>query len=48
MGHTPLTLVRAAPGQPWLRIEGFVTPTELVKLYRQQLDRAAQSSVATR
>ena len=48
MGHTPLTLVRAAPGQPWLRIEGFVTPTELLKLYRKQLDRAAQSSVATR
>ena len=48
MGHTPLTLVRAAPGQPWLRIEGFVTPTELVKLYRKQLDRVAQSSVATR
>ena len=48
MSHTPLTLVRAAPGQPWLRIEGFVTPTELLKLYRKQLDRAAQSSVATR
>jgi protein SCO1/2 len=48
MSHTPLTLMRAAPGQPWLRIEGFVTPTELLKLYRQQLDRAAQSSVATR
>jgi protein SCO1 len=48
MGHTPLTLVRAAPGQPWLRIEGFVTPTELLKLYRKQLERAAPSSVATR
>jgi protein SCO1/2 len=48
MSHTPLTLVRAAPGQPWLRIEGFVTPAELLKLYKQQLDRAAQSSVATR
>jgi protein SCO1 len=48
MGHTPLTLLRAAPGQPWLRIEGFVTPTELVKLYRQQLDHATPSSVAIR
>ena len=48
MSHTPLTMVRAAPGQPWLRIEGFVTPTELLKLYRQQLERAAQTSVATR
>src|SRR6266566_2039655 len=25
MGHTPLTLLRAAPGEPWTRIEGFVT-----------------------
>ncbi len=48
MSHTPLTLLRAAPGQPWLRIEGFVTPAELLKLYRQQLERAAQSSVAAR
>lgn len=48
MSHTPLTLVRAAPGQPWLRIDGFVTPTELLKLYRQQLERAAQTNVATR
>jgi protein SCO1/2 len=48
MSHTPVTLLRAAPGQPWLRIEGFVTPAELLKLYRQQLERAAQSSVATR
>lgn len=48
MSHSPLTFVRAAPGQPWLRIEGFVTPSELLKLYRQQLDRAAQNSVATR
>lgn len=48
MNHTPITLLRAAPGQPWLRIEGFVTPTELLKLYRQQLDRAVKSSIATR
>jgi protein SCO1/2 len=48
MSHTPLTLLRAAPGQPWLRIEGFVTPTELLELYRQQLERPAQPSIATR
>jgi protein SCO1/2 len=47
MSHTPITLLRAAPGKPWLRIEGFVTPTELLQLYRQQLERSAQT-VATR
>jgi protein SCO1 len=29
MSHTAVTLMRAAPGKPWLRIEGFVTPDEL-------------------
>lgn len=37
MSHTPVTLIRAAPGQPWLRIEGFVTPDELVDDYRHLL-----------
>ena len=34
MSHTPVTLMRAAPGKPWLRIEGFVTPDELLLDYR--------------
>jgi protein SCO1 len=46
MSHTPITLLRAAPGKPWLRIEGFVTPTELLHLYRQQLERAAPTVAA--
>ena len=46
MGHSAVTLVRAAPGAPWLRIEGFVTPGELLTLYRQQFERA-KGSVAT-
>lgn len=37
MSHTPVTLVRAAPGQPWLRIDGFVTPDQLLMHYRQLL-----------
>jgi protein SCO1/2 len=37
MNHAPLTLVRAAPGKPWLRIEGFVTPDELLRDYRELL-----------
>lgn len=35
MSHTPVTLMRAAPGKSWLRIEGFVTPDELVLDYRK-------------
>ena len=46
MGHSAVTLLRAAPGTPWLRIDGFVTPGELVRLYRQQLE--SKQSVATR
>ena len=37
MSHTPVTLMRAAPGEPWLRIEGFVTPDELLDDYRNLL-----------
>ena len=39
MSHTPVTLLRAAPGQPWRRIDGFVTPDELLREYRQLLAR---------
>jgi protein SCO1/2 len=46
MGHSSVTLLRAAPGRPWVRIEGFVTPSELVRLYRQQLQSA--QTVSTR
>jgi len=37
MSHTPVTLLRAAPGQPWRRIDGFVTPDELMREYRRLL-----------
>jgi protein SCO1/2 len=37
MSHTVVTLMRAAPGKPWLRIDGFVTPEELVREYRKIL-----------
>ncbi len=26
MNHTPLTFFRRAPGQPWVRLDGFATP----------------------
>ena len=37
MSHTPLTLLRAAPGKPWTRIEGFVTPDQLLHHYHEML-----------
>jgi protein SCO1/2 len=37
MSHTPVTLLRAAPDKPWRRIDGFVTPDELLHEYRQLL-----------
>jgi len=47
MGHSSVTLVRAAPGTPWLRVEGFVTPGELLHLYREQLERAGHTAAQT-
>jgi protein SCO1 len=37
MSHSPVTLLRVAPGQPWRRIDGFVTPDELLHEYRRLL-----------
>jgi protein SCO1 len=37
MSHTPLTLMRAANGKSWRRIDGFVTPNELLGQYHQLL-----------
>jgi protein SCO1/2 len=37
MSHTPVTLLRSAPGKPWLRIEGFVTPDELLDDFHKLL-----------
>ena len=33
MSHDPLTLMRSALGKPWLRIEGFASPIDLVEQY---------------
>jgi protein SCO1 len=30
MQHNPVTFMRSAPGRPWLRIEGFAKPDELL------------------
>lgn len=33
MDHTAVVFLRAAPGKPWLRIDGFATPAELLGAY---------------
>jgi protein SCO1 len=37
MQHAPATFLRAAPGQPWHRIDGFITPAQLLQEYQQVL-----------
>jgi protein SCO1/2 len=37
MSHTPVTLLRAANSQTWRRIDGFVTPNQLLGQYQQLL-----------
>ncbi|MBV9698379.1 MAG: SCO family protein [Gammaproteobacteria bacterium] len=44
MGHSSVTLLRAAPGEPWLRIQGFVTPGELLQQYHQVLEHSGVGS----
>jgi protein SCO1/2 len=34
MNHNPVTLLRAMPGRPWLRIDGFSTAADLLNEYR--------------
>ena len=35
INHTPVTFMRAAPGRPWVKLDGFATPDELLKEYRR-------------
>jgi protein SCO1/2 len=35
MNHAPVTLMRAAPGKPWVRVEGFAGPDKLLAEYRK-------------
>jgi protein SCO1 len=35
MNHLPLTFLRAAPGQPWVRLDGFASPEQLLAEYRR-------------
>lgn len=35
MDHNPVVFERAAPGRPWLRVDGFATADELLRSYRE-------------
>lgn len=35
MNHAPVTLLRAAPGKPWTRVEGFASAEDLLGKYRE-------------
>lgn len=35
MNHVPQTYLRAAPGKSWIRLDGFISPEELMSEYRK-------------
>jgi protein SCO1 len=37
MDHTPVTLVRTAPGKPWVRLDGFATSDQMLRELRDQV-----------
>lgn len=39
MNHEPITLLRAAPGEPWVRLDGFASARELIGEYRKLVQR---------
>lgn len=34
MNHLPLTFIRLAPGKPWVRLDGFASPEQIVREYQ--------------
>ncbi len=39
MNHTPATWMRAAPGKPWVQLDGFTTPDELMTEFRRLMSQ---------
>jgi protein SCO1/2 len=39
MNHASVIFMRAAPGKPWLRLEGFVSPDAVIHEYRNMLQQ---------
>ena len=35
MNHLPTTFLRASPGQPWVRLDGFASAADILREYRQ-------------
>lgn len=44
MEHTAVAFLRAAPGKPWIRIDGFVSADDLVAEYRSMTGPGALTS----
>jgi protein SCO1/2 len=46
MAHAALTLMRAAPGKPWLRLDGFASSKELIERFAAltSVDRAPRTA----
>jgi protein SCO1/2 len=38
MEHQPVTFLRALPGKPWVRYEGFPSPDLLAREYRDLIN----------
>jgi protein SCO1/2 len=45
MNHDPLTLMRAAPGKAWVRVDGFASAADLLNQY-QAMTAAAKTTAA--
>lgn len=43
-GHLPVTFVRTAPGEPWVRLDGFATADTLLREIRGHGDLTASAS----
>ncbi len=44
MGHAPATFLRAAPGQPWVRLEGFAGADVVIREYADLVGRGQSHS----
>jgi len=42
MNHSPSAFIRVAPGQPWVRIDGFTTAKVLIDEYRRERARLSE------
>jgi protein SCO1/2 len=40
MNHVPVTYLRAAPGKPWIRLDGLQSAEDIVKEYRALIGKA--------